>query len=86
MFDAEASNAAGDADAEKEARLLTYLMIWEGTHRTLIYGVIAIVLWVSAWAIYLKNDIRNYFRNRRAHRWGVDMETKTVTSGRKGLH
>jgi hypothetical protein len=85
MFDLEAANAAGVADAQKEGRVLTYLIIWEGTHRTLIYGIIAIALWIAAWVTYLKNDIRNYFRRRQAHRWGVDMQTKTVTSGPKGL-
>ncbi len=65
--------------------MLAYLMIWEGTHRTLIYGIIAIILWISAWAIYLKNDIRNYFRRGKAHRWGVDMQTKSVTAGPKGV-
>ena len=32
--------------------MLAYLMIWEGTHRTLIYGVIAVALWISAWLVY----------------------------------
>jgi hypothetical protein len=63
--------------------MLAYLMIWEGTHRTLIYGVIAVALWISAWLVYLKNDIRNYFKRRQAHKWGVDMQTKTVTAGRR---
>jgi len=63
--------------------VLTYLAIWEGNHRTLIYGVIALALWISAWLVYLKNDIRNYLKRRAAHRWGVDMATKTITSGPK---
>ena len=63
--------------------MLEYLSIWEGNHRTLIYGIIALSLWVSAWAVYLRSDIRNYFRRRAPHRWGVDMEAKTVTSGPK---
>ncbi len=68
---------------ERRTSLLTYLTIWEGNHRTLIYGVIALALWLAAYLTYLKNDIRNYFRRRAAHRWGVDMSTKTVTSGPK---
>jgi hypothetical protein len=85
MFDPEAPYVAGVGDVAKEGRLLAYLMIWEGTHRTLIYGVIALALWIAAWATYLKNDIRNYFRRRQAHRWGVDMQTKSVTSGPKSV-
>jgi hypothetical protein len=69
--------------AEREDGLLIYLMIWEGNHRTLIYGVIALALWIAAWLYYLKNDVRNYFRRRKAHRWGVDMAAKSVTVGPK---
>jgi hypothetical protein len=85
MFDLAAANAAGDAHAQKEAGLLTYLMIWEGTHRTLIYGVIALILWISAYLVYWKNDLRHWLQRRKPHRWGVDMETKNVTSGPKGV-
>jgi hypothetical protein len=66
--------------------VLTYMMIWEGTHRTLIYGLIAISLWISAYLVYLKTDIRHFLNRRKPHRWGVDMATKNVTSGPKGVH
>jgi len=66
-----------------EGSVLAYLTIWEGNHRTLIYGVIALALWIAAYLVYLKNDIRNYLNRRKAHRWGVDMETKSVTAGPK---
>ena len=65
--------------------MLIYLTIWESNHRTLIYGVIALALWAAAYLIYFKTDIRNYFKRRKAHRWGVDMAAKTVTSGPKPL-
>jgi hypothetical protein len=87
MFDLapqdDAGGAHGDVASEREGDVLEYLAIWEGNHRTLIYGIIALSLWVSAWLIYLKSDIRNYFRRRAPHRWGVDMAAKTVTSGPK---
>jgi hypothetical protein len=85
MFDLTAANAAGDAHAQKEAGLLRYLIVWEGTHRTLIYGVIALSLWVAAYLIYWKNDLINWQKHRKPHRWGVDLANKSVTSGRKGL-
>ncbi len=63
--------------------MLTYLAIWEGNHRTLIYGVIALALWIAAYMTYLRNDIRLFRKRRQPHKWGVDMHTKTVTSGPK---
>jgi hypothetical protein len=88
MFDLGAQVDAGgepadSATAEREDSLLVYLMIWEGNHRTLIYGVIALALWIAAWAYYLRNDVRLYLLRRKSHRWGVDMAAKTVTSGPK---
>ncbi len=65
--------------------MLTYLIIWTGIHRTALFGGVAIGLWIASYTYYLKYDIRNYFKNRRAHRWGVDMAKKSVTAGRAGL-
>jgi len=65
--------------------VLTYLIIWTGIHRTAIFGLVALGLWVASYVYYLKNDIRNYFKVRSAHRWGVDMAKKSVTAGRAGL-
>jgi hypothetical protein len=62
-----------------------FLIVWEQTHRVLIWGVIAVGLWVATYLIYLRQDISIYLRNRRAQRWGVDMSTRTVTSGRKPI-
>ncbi len=65
--------------------MIAYLVIWEGTHRTLIYGLVALALWIAAWLTYLQSDIRNYIKRRKAHRWGVDMATKSVTAGPKPI-
>ncbi len=69
----------------EEDRLITYLTIWEATHRTLIYGLGALSLWIAAYLIYLKSDIKRYLQRRKAHKWGVDMETKSVTAGPKSV-
>ncbi len=61
------------------------LMIWEQTHRNLIWAIIAASLWIATYVVYFRTDISVYLRNRRAQRWGVDMATRTVTSGRKPL-
>jgi len=65
--------------------MIAYLVIWEGTHRTLIYGVVALALWIAAWLTYLRTDIRNFINRRKPHRWGVDMATKSVTAGPKPI-
>jgi hypothetical protein len=88
MFDPGPLDDAGNNrrhGEDREGTMLRYLVIWEGNHRTLIYGIIALALWIAAYLVYLKNDIRNYFKRRNAHRWGVDMQTKTVTSGPKSV-
>ncbi len=59
------------------------LMIWEATHRTLLWGSSAAILWVAAWYWYLRGDIRMLISRRSAQRWKVDMSTRTVVSGRK---
>jgi hypothetical protein len=57
--------------------------MWEENHRVLIIAVIAASLWIATYALYFRDDFWKYLRNRRAQRWGVDMATKTVTSGNK---
>jgi len=59
------------------------LMIWEATHRTLLWGLSAAILWMSAWYWYLRYDIRGIIKLRSAQRWKVDMATRTVVQGRK---
>ncbi len=65
--------------------MYAFLIVWEQTHRVLVWGIIAVSLWVGTYLIYLRTDISIYLRNRRAQRWGVDMATRTVTSGRKPI-
>jgi len=59
------------------------LMIWEATHRTLLWGTAAAMLWLASWYWYLRGDIRAFFKHRAAQKWKVDMSTRTVTAGRK---
>jgi len=59
------------------------LMVWEETHRGLLWGIAATVLWLASYGYYLRGDIRGYFKRRAAQRWAVDMATRTVTAGRK---
>jgi hypothetical protein len=65
--------------------MIGFLIFWEQTHRVWIWAVIALSLWAATYLIYLRQDITLYFRKRRAERWGVDMATRTITSGRKPL-
>jgi hypothetical protein len=61
------------------------LLFWEETHRAWIMGAIGACLWIAANYVYLRHDIRAYFKRRRAARWSVDMATRTITAGRKPI-
>jgi hypothetical protein len=47
-----------------------------------LWGPLALFFWVAAWVWYLRGMIRTAWKERRPHRWGVDMNTRQVTAGK----
>jgi hypothetical protein len=45
--------------------------------------VVGLSMWVAAYAWYFKGDWDVYWRERRPHKWSVDLATKTTKGGRK---
>ncbi len=65
---------------------MAHIALLISAHRLLLMGLISLSLWVLANYWYLRGDIRNYRRDRRAHTWSVDMATKSSKGGRPGAH
>jgi hypothetical protein len=63
--------------------LTTDLMIWASAHRAMVILVIGLSMWVAAYAWYFKGDWDLYWRERRPHKWSVDLENKTTKGGRR---
>jgi hypothetical protein len=61
------------------------VMIWISVHKNLVYGIIAIGLWVVANYIYFRRDIAAYRARRRPHVWEVDMKSRKVVRGKSNL-
>jgi len=61
--------------------ITTYIMIWASAHRAMVIFVVGASMWVAAYAWYFKGDWDRYWRERKPHKWSVDMESKTVKGG-----
>ncbi len=62
---------------------VTYIMIWASAHRALVIFIVGFSMWIAAYVWYFKGDWDTYWRDRRPHRWSVDMVTKTSKGGKK---
>jgi len=60
---------------------MTYFMIWASAHRTIVILIVGLSMWVAAYAWYFKGDWDRFWRERRPHKWSVDMESKTKKGG-----
>jgi hypothetical protein len=62
---------------------MTYLLIWASEHSTPLLLCAGLSLWVAAYYWYFKDDWTRFWRERRPHKWSVDMEAKTARGGRR---
>ncbi len=56
-----------------------FLLLLTG-HRTLLVGLIAIVLWVTAYYLYFRRVLIPYFNRGKPHSWSIDMVNKRAIS------
>ena len=59
---------------------MAQLLLWLNIHRQLVIILLAIVLWVGAYAAYVRPIVENIVKSRRPHNWQVDLASKKAVS------
>ncbi len=65
--------------------MMSAVWIWGSAHQVLVILAIGVSMWAAAYIWYFKDDWNRFRRDRRPHKWSVDMATKTAVGGRKRI-
>ena len=57
------------------------IWLWASAHQVIIILLIGLSMWAAAYMWYFRDDWLRYRRDRRPHKWSVDMVTKTGAGG-----
>jgi hypothetical protein len=60
-------------------------ILWRSAQSVWVWGTVGVALWISAWMYYLRGHIRTHWLETQPHRWGVDMQARKVTAGKKPI-
>jgi hypothetical protein len=56
--------------------------VWASVHRNDLIWMFGLAFWVAAYWWFLKDDFDRWRRERRSHKWSIDMVTKKGKGGR----
>ena len=59
--------------------------IWASAYQVPVILGIGFSMWLAAYVWYFKDDWKRQLRDRKPHKWSVDMATKTAVGGRKRI-
>ncbi len=66
---------------------MLFIILWLNEHRNLVMWLMALVMWVAAYALYFRNIVVRWFRHGQKHSWSVNLATKkAVSHGREEVY
>jgi hypothetical protein len=57
--------------------------IWASVQSPWLWAPMGIALWIASWLYYFRGMIRTRIKETQPHRWGVDLQGRKVTAGKR---